>query len=1232
MKTKLLVLITLILVLSESVFSANELWRSRISGSWTTPSTWEFSTNGGSTWIIATSTFPEVISSSTTIRNPNAVSINPSTPLAIDEFTIEGGASLSIGAGARLTINDGPGTDLWLSGTISGSGSIKTFGTPFFEIRNSGLFNAPLVLDSGDVSLVNQESPFIANLSGAVFISSGRSLNVNPGGYGVRMLNNLTNSGAITGNGSFFYMRGSSCINTGNISISNYNFDSTTLLDGGGIWNCSSISVNSTGNVTLSDTVEFGSTNAVNVIINSGGKISGAASYLLLNGSQNTVSMYVNSNGMVGTTSSTNLHTRGSVNIFSRNGALINATLNVKTGTTNCLNDGSPFIASFNGPIVVDNAAIINVNSGGYTILAKSNVTNNGTISGSASAFTMRGAVFTNNSTVSPSFFNFDSTTSLAGTGLWSGSTVNINSSGNVSLANNLSMGSSNVLALNILPGGILNPNTRILTLNGAANTVNLTLYGGGTTSNSGTIQTQGSVSINNRNGSNFNSPLKVNTGQTTGVNDNSPFICDFFGTITVDAAAILSVSPGGFTIRANNIVTNNGSINGAGSSFTMLGNVFTNSGNISPSTFNFDDTTSVSGAGVWGASTMNITGNGKVTLSGNISFGSPNQFNLNILSNGYLNPNGFTQTLDGSQNVVILNLSNAGSVLNSGILRTTGNVLLNLRGGSQLLSPVRINTGTTTFLNDVSPFEAIVYDTITIDTGAVLNIQAGGYTLSAYDNVLNNGTITSGGSLFKFYGSSFTNNGIVNPTTFNFETTLFSLTSFHTVSGTGSFQTSSCNVVQGANVTLGSNHKFNYLNINSGAIVDISNKTIKFTGAGAPVVNSGAFIINSGTVEYNGTQAQTLVLDNINYTNLSINDTSGVVVPSNFSISGLLSVISGDLNLNGKIITLLPSATLSETPGNTVTGSSGYLTTTRTLTAPSSLNVAGLGARITSAANLGLTEVRRGHSVQTLPGGNPSIKRYYAFNPANNSGLNATLVMSFDESELNGQTESQLSLFKSTNGGSNFFFETSTLNTVNNTFTKTGISSIARYTFGTGIGFLNLAVVPEGFYNTAIQKMNSRDTVRTYLRNVNSPYAIVDSAKGYLDSVSLSVSLAFSSAASGTYFIVVKHRNSIETWSKAGGESYTVGGTLNFNFTTGQTQAFGGNMTLKGTKWTIFSGDVNQDGSVDISDLSIIDNDAADFLSGYVPSDVNGDYTVDISDAAIADNNAGDFVSKITP
>ena len=66
--------------------------------------------------------------------------------------------------------------------------------------------------------------------------------------------------------------------------------------------------------------------------------------------------------------------------------------------------------------------------------------------------------------------------------------------------------------------------------------------------------------------------------------------------------------------------------------------------------------------------------------------------------------------------------------------------------------------------------------------------------------------------------------------------------------------------------------------------------------------------------------------------------------------------------------------------------------------------------------------------------------------------------------------------------------------------------------------------------------------------------------------------------------------------------------------------------------KYCTYSGDTDQDGIIDASDISIIDNDVILSLSGYLDSDLNGDYITDAGDMSIADNNSLNNVIKIVP
>jgi hypothetical protein len=178
----------------------------------------------------------------------------------------------------------------------------------------------------------------------------------------------------------------------------------------------------------------------------------------------------------------------------------------------------------------------------------------------------------------------------------------------------------------------------------------------------------------------------------------------------------------------------------------------------------------------------------------------------------------------------------------------------------------------------------------------------------------------------------------------------------------------------------------------------------------------------------------------------------------------------------------------------------------------------------------------------------------------------------------------------------------------------------------------LSLTLAIEGYLDTIVFRHRLRDTSRVFIRNNFPPYSIVDTSKAVLDSVSLTATFELLNIYTGNYYISVEGRNIIETWSRAGGEILNAGMSNSYDFTSSVLRAYGSNLTLKGSKYCIYSGDVNGDDAVDASDLSSADNDAFIFISGYVNTDVNGDYLVDASDIQLIDNNAYLVITSLTP
>lgn len=189
------------------------------------------------------------------------------------------------------------------------------------------------------------------------------------------------------------------------------------------------------------------------------------------------------------------------------------------------------------------------------------------------------------------------------------------------------------------------------------------------------------------------------------------------------------------------------------------------------------------------------------------------------------------------------------------------------------------------------------------------------------------------------------------------------------------------------------------------------------------------------------------------------------------------------------------------------------------------------------------------------------------------------------------------------------------------------GDTSDAVFSIGEFLNPYIITIGIEGFWNSSTQMP---DTIRFYLRKNLSPYNKADSSAVFLNSSGSGVA-GFSNAPAGSYYIQAKHRNGLEVWS-ATARSFINFTTANYNFTTSRSQTFGNNAILKSGRYCIYSGDVNQDMTIDLSDLQSVDNASVNFSSGYLAQDLNGDNFTDLSDYSIADNNAANFVSVIRP
>ena len=145
-------------------------------------------------------------------------------------------------------------------------------------------------------------------------------------------------------------------------------------------------------------------------------------------------------------------------------------------------------------------------------------------------------------------------------------------------------------------------------------------------------------------------------------------------------------------------------------------------------------------------------------------------------------------------------------------------------------------------------------------------------------------------------------------------------------------------------------------------------------------------------------------------------------------------------------------------------------------------------------------------------------------------------------------------------------------------------------------------------------------DTILVELHDVVTTSSVVAAVKTVL-MTNDSATAVFSGAITGnTYWIVIKHRNTIQTWSSA---PVTFNPINTYDFTSSASQAYGNNMIeIQSGIWAFYNGDINQDENIDLIDFPALDFGINNGLLGYRPTDLNGDGNVDLLDFPILDAN----------
>lgn len=176
--------------------------------------------------------------------------------------------------------------------------------------------------------------------------------------------------------------------------------------------------------------------------------------------------------------------------------------------------------------------------------------------------------------------------------------------------------------------------------------------------------------------------------------------------------------------------------------------------------------------------------------------------------------------------------------------------------------------------------------------------------------------------------------------------------------------------------------------------------------------------------------------------------------------------------------------------------------------------------------------------------------------------------------------------------------------------------------------------------YNTGLTNNQTIcDTVTVELHRSVPPYDLIQSVKGLISTNGYGSFIFSSFTDNNSYYLVLKHRNSITTWS-AGPVTFT-GSVISYSFADALNSAYGNNLRNLGDgNFALYSGDVSdvqlgrsyQDGVIESQDYSDMEGAVYFTLTGYIPEDITGDGVVESADYGLMENNVYYTVVVIHP
>lgn len=286
---------------------------------------------------------------------------------------------------------------------------------------------------------------------------------------------------------------------------------------------------------------------------------------------------------------------------------------------------------------------------------------------------------------------------------------------------------------------------------------------------------------------------------------------------------------------------------------------------------------------------------------------------------------------------------------------------------------------------------------------------------------------------------------------------------------GTLDFNSEKCeieNLIVDDSVTFSSKIQEKYfedITINSNGLFLLDyDEEIFFNGN---IVCNGELVASKGTITFNDTLSPQSIdgSGTIELSKITLSKKEDTLtIQSSINLQDTLFIKEGKIQLNDVINISNNGFIQGETNEHNISGI-GKLSTQTTIINGTYQNIAGLGLSITSPTPMGLTLIERELSPYTLIS-NESIKRVYNIEPTINNGLNVSIEFNYWDTELNGNDEDELEIFKSSDGGSNWLNQGGVLDAEANTLSLNGITSFSKWSAGSG-NLTPLAVELIDFY-----------------------------------------------------------------------------------------------------------------------------------------------------------------------